>query len=148
MSARIRATEPVVTLLLVGAATLLAFGAWKATRTEAERLPAGDVLVASKGEAFDVRAFIAPGKYTIFDFYADWCAPCRVVEPKLRQLAAQRDDVAVRKVDIVDWSSPVVKQHGLTALPHMQVYDPNGTLVAQGDDAYGVVEELFGIEIF
>jgi len=148
MSETKRLSEPVLMLVIVGAGVLLGYGAWMATQTQADVPDKGDVLVASKGEAFDSKAFLAPGKYTIFDFYADWCPPCRALDPKLRRLAADRDDVALRKVDIIDWSSAVVKQYGVTDLPHMQIYDPNGVLVAQGDDAYPAIERLFGIEIF
>jgi len=150
MSAPTRVAEPVLALIIVGAGVLLGYGAWMATQSESESaIPdKGDVMVASKGEAFDSKAFLVPGKYTIFDFYADWCAPCRMLDPKLRKLAAERDDVALRKVDIIDWSSAVVKQYGVTDLPHLRIYDPNGILVAQGDDAFPAVEKIFGVEIF
>src|SRR5262249_33671570 len=42
-----------------------------------------------------------PGKYTVFDVYADWCGPCRVVDKQLRDLVARRRDIAVRKLNVV-----------------------------------------------
>jgi thiol-disulfide isomerase/thioredoxin len=144
-----RALEPILALTLVGAGVLMGYGAYRATHASTDEVELqGDVQIASKGEAFDIDAFLVPGKYTIFDFYADWCPPCRVIDPKLRKLAADRDDVAVRKVDIVDWTTDVVKQHKITDLPHLQVYDPNGLLLVQGEEAIGVIEKMFGIEIF
>jgi thiol-disulfide isomerase/thioredoxin len=77
------------------------------------------------------------GKYTVLDVYADWCAPCRAVDARLRQLSATRADLAVRKLNVVDFDRPLAKQLGrtLTALPHVVVYAPDGhTTVIHGAD--------------
>ena len=68
------------------------------------------------------------GKYTVFDVYADWCGPCRVVDEHLRDITARRDDVAVRKLDVVDFDSPLARELGgrLEALPYLVVYTPSG----------------------
>ena len=66
-------------------------------------LEAGDVMVVSKGDEVDLREHAVGGKYTIYDFYADWCPPCRVLDVELRDLAATHDNGAIRKIDIIDW---------------------------------------------
>src|SRR5262245_30196897 len=142
MSPLSKLSPPILTLLLVAVGAALGYGAYRASQEPSDENLPGDVQFASKGEAFDLKEHLAPGKYTIVDFYADWCPPCRALDPQLRKLASQRSDVAVRKVDIVDWDSAVVKQFGVTALPHMQVYDPNGTLLGEGDDAYRVLNDV------
>ncbi len=135
-------SPPVLALILVGVGAVLGYGAYVSTSGVAGSLPPGDVKVASKGEAFAINDQLVPGKYTIFDFYADWCPPCRALDPELRRLASRRPDVAIRKVDIVDWESAVVRQYGVTALPHMKIYDPKGVLLGEGDDAYRVLHEI------
>ena len=70
--------------------------------------PAGDVAVVSRGEPVDLETHAVAGKYTLYDFYADWCPPCRVLDVQLRDLASRHDNVAVRKIDIIDWTTPVV----------------------------------------
>jgi len=69
------------------------------------------------------------GKVTLVDFYADWCGPCRKLSPQLESLAAGNPDIALVKINIIDWHSPVAKQFGITAIPRVQVYGPWGTLV-------------------
>jgi thiol-disulfide isomerase/thioredoxin len=70
----------------------------------------------------------ASGKYTVLDVYADWCGPCRVVDAHLRELIVKRADLAVRKLNLVDFDSPLAKQLGsrLYALPHLIVFTPSG----------------------
>jgi thiol-disulfide isomerase/thioredoxin len=149
MSAITKLSPTVLALMLVGVGGALGYGAYMATKPPAEEaIVGGDVAVASKGEAFDLGDHLAAGKYTIFDYYADWCPPCRVLDPQLRRLAADRADVALRKVDIIDWTTDVVKQRGITALPYLELYDPEGNLVVKGDDAYAVIEKMFEIQIF
>jgi thiol-disulfide isomerase/thioredoxin len=68
------------------------------------------------------------GKYTVFDVYADWCAPCRKLDDTLREIAGRRKDVAVRKLDVVDFESALARELGsrFDALPYVVVYTPSG----------------------
>lgn len=68
------------------------------------------------------------GKYTVFDVYADWCGPCRVVDEHLRDVAATRPDLAVRKLNVVNFKTPLAKSLGskLKALPYVVVFAPDG----------------------
>ena len=40
------------------------------------------------------------GKPILVDFYATWCGPCRMVAPIIDEIAEERDDVTVVKVNI------------------------------------------------
>ncbi|MEZ4401587.1 MAG: cupredoxin domain-containing protein [Kofleriaceae bacterium] len=87
-----------------------------------------------------------PGKVTIVDLWAPWCQPCTQLEPTLIGLArAHPDQVAVRRLDIVDWDSAATARYltpGGFALPHVKIYDAGGALVferssvANGLDAF------------
>lgn len=68
------------------------------------------------------------GKYTVFDVYADWCAPCQIVDGRLREILKRRKDVAVRKLNVVDFESPLAQELGpeFEALPYLVVFDPHG----------------------
>jgi copper chaperone CopZ len=71
------------------------------------------------------------GKYTVFDVYADWCGPCREVDERLRDIVAARSDVAVRKLNVVEFESPLGRELGarLEALPYVIVFTPSGKRV-------------------
>jgi thioredoxin 1 len=96
---------------------------------------AADVATISHaGEAVDVTRHLAPGKLTLVDFYADWCGPCRALEPTISDLATRHADrLGVRKVNIVNWDSAVSQAYRLRAIPHLQLYSADGTLIANGD---------------
>lgn len=53
----------------------------------------------------------------VVDFYADWCAPCRVAEPLLRDLSAQlAGRVKFAKVNIDD-AALVTRSYGIHSIP-------------------------------
>lgn len=118
----------------VAAAAVLIFGlSFMVTQQQAGAVEAGDVaLISMMGERVDVARNLAPGKYTIIDFYADWCINCTKITPVLEELTRRRGDVALRKINIVHWDTPVVAQYEVTFLPYLQMYGPSGALVADG----------------
>ena len=53
----------------------------------------------------------------VVDFYADWCAPCRVAEPLLRDLSVRlAGRVKFAKVNI-DEAALVTRSYGIHSLP-------------------------------
>jgi thiol-disulfide isomerase/thioredoxin len=68
------------------------------------------------------------GKVTLFDFYADWCGPCRRVEEHVFELLKSRSDLAVRKLNVVSWETPLAKHYmaSVPSLPYVVVYGKDG----------------------
>ncbi|MFB6070759.1 MAG: thioredoxin [Halanaeroarchaeum sp.] len=66
------------------------------------------------------------------DFYADWCGPCKMLEPIVEDLAAETD-AAMAKVD-VDQQQALAQQYRVQGVPTM-------VLFAQGD----VAEQIVGV---
>jgi len=52
----------------------------------------------------------------LVDFWAAWCPPCRVMNPVLAELAADRDDLRVVKVDTEE-SVETAARYGILAMP-------------------------------
>ena len=66
--------------------------------------------VISHGEQVDINQHLAMGNVTVLEFYADWCGPCRLLTPSLEQMASSDPQIALRKIDIVRWGTPVAQQ--------------------------------------
>jgi thiol-disulfide isomerase/thioredoxin len=69
-----------------------------------------------------------PNRTTVIDVYADWCIACRPMDAHLRAFARGRRGVAIRKLNLARWDSPLARELGprLTALPHLVVFTPDG----------------------
>lgn len=67
------------------------------------------------------------------DFYADWCGPCKMLEPIVKSLAAETD-AAVAKVD-VDANQQLAAQYGVQGVPTL-------VLFANGQQA----EQMVGVQ--
>jgi thiol-disulfide isomerase/thioredoxin len=73
------------------------------------------------------------GKWVVFDFWAPWCEGCKTLDAQLRALANDRRAIAVRRVNIVDFDSPIARRElaGVELLPHVRVMDPSGRIVLE-----------------
>jgi thioredoxin 1 len=57
----------------------------------------------------------------LVDFTAAWCAPCRIMDPLLAELAAERDDLRIVKVD-VDQNQATAARYGVMSMPTFMVF--------------------------
>ncbi len=94
-----------------------------------------DIQTVSHGEKIRVKDHLAPGKITIFDYYAEWCGPCHLLSPKLERLVLKYENVALRKLDLVDYESKLAAQatreFKLPGLPFTRVFSDRGKLLGQ-----------------
>ena len=137
----------------------------KSVNPDAEKKEDGDVSVGSKAPNFTAPnldgnpqgLYATLGEYTLVDFWASWCGPCRVESPKLVEaynlykdkglailsVSLDKNDKSWRKAiendnlnwnhvsNLKRWEDPIAALYGVTSIPQLFLLDENGQVVAR-----------------
>ncbi len=72
-------------------------------------------------------------KPVLLDFYADWCAPCRMVSPIIDEISRERSDIVVGKVNVDD-NPELANEFGVFSIPTLVIMK-DGKIVSQSSGA-------------
>ena len=79
----------------------------------------------------------------VADFWAEWCGPCKMIAPVLRELATQyKDKIKIAKID-VDAEGELAQQFNIVSIPTILVFS-KGKVVKQqiGDVPRQTLEKM------
>lgn len=73
------------------------------------------IIYVSRTQEFD--DLLTKEKFVLVDFWATWCAPCRMIAPVIEKLAEQYEEkITVAKVD-VDQQQELSIRYGIQSIP-------------------------------
>ena len=99
------------------------------------------VLSVNKNNFESVKSSEKP---VLLDFYADWCGPCRMLSPIVDEIAKERNDIVVGKVN-VDIEGELAEEFGVFSIPTLVVMK-NGKIVSQSAGAKPKAQVLAMLE--
>ena len=122
-------------------------------------LPSASVIMLLENdEILEVQGtfedYVGQGKYTLVDFWASWCGPCRAETPnvvavyekyrdkglivigvpvndKLEATKKALKDLGIHYPQVLDPSLRLAEQFNITGIPHIILFDPEGNIVAE-----------------
>lgn len=82
---------------------------------------------------------------SLLDFYADWCGPCRMVLPLVDEIAGERDDLLVGKINVSE-NPDLAREFGVMSIPTLIVMK-DGKIInrASGARSKAKILELVGV---
>ena len=120
------------------------------------------------GEKASLSDYVGKGKYTLVDFWASWCGPCRAETPVLAEVYKQYKDKGLQLLGVAVWDDPADTKkaieelksdwpqilnaqsiptdlYGINGIPHIILFGPDGTIVARdlrGDGLKAKLKEV------
>ncbi|ANR71105.1 thioredoxin [Selenomonas sp. oral taxon 126] len=83
-------------------------------------------IIELTSETFDAEV-LQSDRLVIVDFWATWCTPCRMLAPVLEEIAAERTDIKICKIN-VDEAQDIAEKYGVMSLPIL-IFFENGEAV-------------------
>jgi thioredoxin 1 len=82
------------------------------------------IVVAEPVEVTDLnfKQFINSNKYSVVDFWAEWCAPCRAIAPIVKELAEQYAGKVVFGKLNVDENPRTASEYGIMGIPTLILF--------------------------
>ncbi len=114
-------------------------------------------VIKEDGSTVKLSDFVGKGTYTLLDFWASWCGPCRREIPNIKSMYEKYNGKGMNFLGVAVWDAPAdthkaigqlsipwpvivgnqkltepTRLYGIMGIPHIIIFDPEGRIISRG----------------
>ena len=109
----------VLAVLFIAALIGISLGTGK--KAEKTKVEAANSVIPVTSANFE-QEVLNSDKRVLVDFYADWCGPCKILSPRVAEIANENKDLKVVKIN-VDQNEDLARKYNISSMPTLLVIE-------------------------
>lgn len=109
----------VLAILFIAALIGISLGTGK--KAEKTKVEAANSVIPVTSANFE-QEVLNSDKRVLVDFYADWCGPCKILSPRVAEIANENKDLKVVKIN-VDQNEDLARKYNISSMPTLLVIE-------------------------
>lgn len=110
-----------IVLAVLFIAVLIGISLGTGKKTEKTKVEAENAVIPVTSANFE-KEVLNSDKRVLVDFYADWCGPCKILSPRVAEIANENKDLKVVKIN-VDQNEDLARKYNISSMPTLLVIE-------------------------
>jgi len=110
-----------IVLAILFIAVLIGISLGTGKKAEKTKVEAANSVIPVTSANFE-QEVLNSDKRVLVDFYADWCGPCKILSPRVAEIANENKDLKVVKIN-VDQNEDLARKYNILSMPTLLVIE-------------------------
>ena len=110
-----------IVLAILFIAVLIGISLGTGKKAEKTKVEAANSVIPVTSANFE-QEVLNSDKRVLVDFYADWCGPCKILSPRVAEIANENKDIKVVKIN-VDQNEDLARKYNISSMPTLLVIE-------------------------